>query len=475
MDFAVLGDDPACLPLVRAIEASQRHRVTAMADCARIAADLAATAPGARLCPDWQELLVVPQLDAVVVSGHRQSVLEGARQLAGAGKHLLLFPDSRQGAAFAYDLLPIHDERQVRLTPVFAHRLALPWRELQARIRSGDLAGLRYLQLEESHPADATGGLLSLTGIDNALLHDSDLLRWLAGDYLQVTCLQTGATADGAALVTVTLAGSGVPEATWTMRAAHAPARRQLTAALQGAAAKTVSDQPDAEPPLDVCAAVLQQFKQQVAGQSTGADWSDLVRAFDIVDGARRSVRRRRTVELSREEISERSQFKTHMTALGCGLLGYTLVGVVAALLVGKLCDPRDAAQLRSEAAGFVILRDEFAVGSPMLTKAGETHLDDLAAALRRTPAEIMVEAEGGDPAAVLNVARRAAVVDWLKSQKQVDVDNRTVVRALAGQVFRRLMVGVWLVVFLPLGLFLALQGLIVIARPAAGTDATGP
>jgi predicted dehydrogenase len=471
MDFAVLGDDPACLPLVRAIEASQRHRVTAMADCARIAADLAATAPGAQLCPDWQELLVIPHLDAVVVSGHRQSVLEGARQLAGAGKHLLLFPDARQGAAFAYDLLPIHDERHVRLMPVFAHRAALPWCGLQNRLRSGDLAGLRYLQLEESRPANATGGLLSLTAIDNSLLHDSDLLRWLAGDYAQVTCLQTGATADGAALVTVTLAGSGVPEATWTMRAAHGPARRQLTAALQGSAGETVSDEPDAEPPMDVCAAVLQQFEQQVAGQSTGVDWPDLVRAFDIVDGARRSVRRRRTVELSREEISERSQFKTHMTALGCGLLGYTLVGVVAALLVGKLCDPRDAAQLRSEAAGFVIHRDEFAGGSPKLTKAGETHLDDLAAALRRTPAEIMVEAEGGDPAAVLNVARRAAVVDWLKSQKQVDVDNRTVVRALAGQVFRRVMIGVWLVVFLPLGLFLALQGLIVIARPAAGTD----
>jgi predicted dehydrogenase len=463
MDFAVLGDDPVCLPLVRAIEASQRHRITAIADCARIAADLAATAPGARLCPDWQELLVVPNLDAVVISGHRQSVLEGARQLAGAGKHLLLFPDARQGAAFAYDLLPIHDERQVRLMPVFAHRFAHQWCELQARIRSGDLAGLRYLQLEQSHPA---AGLLSLTAIDNALLHNSDLLRWFAGDYSQVTCLQTGATTDGAALVTVTLAGSEVPEATWTMRAAHGPARRQLTAAVEGSAGEAVSDETDAEPTMDVCAAVLQQFEQQVAGQTIGPDWPDLVRAFDIVDGARRSVRRRRTVELSREEISERSQFKTHMTALGCGLLGYTLVGVVAALLVGKLGDPRDAAQLRSEAAGFVIHRDEFAGDSAALTDEGETHVEDLAASLRRTSAEIMIEADG-DPAAALNAARRAAVVDWLKSQKQVDVDNRTVVRALAGQVFRRVMIGVWLVVFLPLGLFLALQGLIVIARPA--------
>jgi len=139
---------------------------------------------------------------------------------------------------------------------------------------------------------------------------------------------------------------------------------------------------------------------------------------------------------------------------------------VIAALLVGKLCDPRDSAQLRSEAAGFVIHRDEFAAGSADLTSDGATHVDDLAASLRRTSAEIMVEADG-DPAAALNTARRATVVGRLKSQKQVDVDNRTVVRILAGVWFQRVMIGVWLAVFLPLGLFLALQGLIVIARPA--------
>jgi predicted dehydrogenase len=466
MDFAVLGDDPVCLALVRAIEASQQHHISAMADCERIAADVAAAVPGARWCPDWQELLVVPNLDAVVVSGHRQAVLEGARHLAGAGKHLLLFPDARQGAAFAYDLLPIHDERQVRLMPVFGHRCARPWRELQARIRSGEVAGLRYLQLEESHPADAAGGLLSLTMIDNVLLYDSDLLRWLTGDYSQVTCLQTGATVDGAALVTVTLAGSNVPEATWTIRAAHGTARRKLTAALQGADGEAVSDQPDGEPPMDVCAAVLQQFEQQVAGQSIGADWPDLVRAFDIVDGARRSVRRRRTVEVSREEISERSQFKTQMTALGCGLLGYTLVGVVAALLVGKLCDPRDAAQLRSEAAGFVVYREEFAPGSAQLTLAGEKHVASLADDMRRTSAEIIVESV--DPPGALDGARRAAVIELIKTRKQMDVDGRTVVRELAGRWFGRVMTGVWLVVFLPLALFLALQLLIVIARPAS-------
>ena len=469
MDFAVLGDDPVCLPLVRAIEASQRHRISAVAGCDGIAAALSSAAAGARRCASWQDLLVVPNLDAAIICGFRPDVLEGARQLAGAGKHLLLFPDARQGAAFVYALLPVLDERRVTLMPVYAHRFAGPWRALQGSIRSGAITGVRFLQLDRTQPADFPGGLLSLTAIDNALLCDGDLLRWLAGDYTQLTCLQTGALADGAALVTVTLAGAEIPEATWTIRAEHGPARRQLTAALPTAAATTVEDDPHDELPADVGGGVLQEFEQRVAGRPAGADWPDLVRACDIVDGARRSVRRRRTVELSREETSERSQFKTHMTALGCGLLGYTLVGVIAALLVGKLCDPRDAAQLRSEAAGFVVYSGEFAAGSAQLTPEGETHVASLAESLRRTSAEIMIESE--DSPGALDDARRAAVVDLLKSRKQVDVDGRTGVRELAGRWFRRVMIGVWLVVFLPLGVFLALQGLIVIARPGGGSE----
>ena len=65
-----------------------------------------------------------------------------------------------------------------------------------------------------------------------------------------------------------------------------------------------------------------------------------------------------------------------------------------------------------------------------------------------------------------------------LARAEEIGVDRKAeflggaaVVRALAGQVFRRVMIGLWLVVFLPLGLFLALQWLIVIARPAAGSE----
>jgi len=68
-------------------------------------------------------------------------------------------------------------------------------------------------------------------------------------------------------------------------------------------------------------------------------DWPDLLRATEIVEAAERSVRRRRTIDLHFETTSERSQFKTQMTAIGCGLMSMTLVSFVFLLMAGALFD----------------------------------------------------------------------------------------------------------------------------------------
>ncbi len=88
--------------------------------------------------------------------------------------------------------------------------------------------------------------------------------------------------------------------------------------------------------------------------------WADAVRAFDLLDAARRSLKRRRTVELQFESTSERSQFKTHMTTIGCGLLLFTMFGLIGLLFAGRMLDPRDAQQKQSEVAGFVLRESDF-------------------------------------------------------------------------------------------------------------------
>jgi hypothetical protein len=50
-------------------------------------------------------------------------------------------------------------------------------------------------------------------------------------------------------------------------------------------------------------------------------------------------VRRRRSIDIYFETQSERSQFKTQMTAIGCGVLCLTLVAVIVLLMIGALFD----------------------------------------------------------------------------------------------------------------------------------------
>jgi hypothetical protein len=60
--------------------------------------------------------------------------------------------------------------------------------------------------------------------------------------------------------------------------------------------------------------------------------WREAVEAFELFDGVQYSLERRRTIDLHREPVSERTIFKTRMVALGCLVLFGTLVLLMAYL-----------------------------------------------------------------------------------------------------------------------------------------------
>lgn len=461
MRFALLGDSPACLPIIRTLGASPQHALAVAACSDGLEAELQRAAPAVEIARDWQQLLVA-QVEPIIVCGSRPDVLEAVRRLAEAGKRLIVLPDARQGSAFAYSLLPVAEDRPVALLPVFAHRFDARWRTVREKLQGEGVQTARFLQLDRTQ-AKSSSGALTLPEVDDALLRDADLLRWLAGDFSRVTCVLTGATDRDTARASVTLTGTGSAEATWTMQSAPQPSQLRLSVTLPAGESLVEIDNAPGAWSDESAARLLEEFAEATARPSARSDWPEVVRAFDIVDAARRSVRRRRTIEISDEDVSERSQFKTQMTAVGCGLLAYTLLGVVAALLVGKLLDPRDAAQVRSETAGFVVYREQFLPGTAELTPAGERHVDEFSGRLWHSPAEVLVERDD----AALDAARRETVVTRIAAHGAGDVSDRVDVRALAGRSFRRVMIGLWLVVFLPLAAFLLLQGLIVLARPA--------
>jgi hypothetical protein len=223
-------------------------------------------------------------------------------------------------------------------------------------MNSGDLGSIRYLQLEtEVQPAtqNAAHKLLELSEIDDYLLPDADLLRFLCGEYTQVTTLLTGKTDSMVAMAQVTLSGKTLPEATWTCKPAGESRSWKLTvcgesatAVLEGTGENdlslnlnppgTISEKSHSEtwPKL-----VLESYFETCAGENSVDHWAEMTHAFEILDASRRSIRRRRTVDLYRELPSERSQFKTQMTAIGCTAMLLTMLLLVAVLMAGTLLE----------------------------------------------------------------------------------------------------------------------------------------
>lgn len=475
MNFALLSDDPACLPLLGGIARSPEDGLVAAACGDEIWRAVAAINPETGRVAGWQQLLLQPGLDAIIVAGISATVMEGARRIAAAesAPPLVIFPDARQGATFAYALWPLEEEGRTRLIPALPQRLDPRWQALRDRLRKVGRTAIRHVRLQREVPE--TDRLLSLTDADRLLLADADLLRWLVGNYSHVTCLASGAVEAGVTSVTVTLSGNGLPEAEWTVRAGDVRScrieivtdRETIREVFDAAPPPALFDEermPDDQP--DPGRLLLEEVRRRRGGAGGGATWSDVVRAFDVVDAARRSLRRRRTVEIGSEEISERRQFKSSMAAVGCGVLMFTMFAVIGALIFGAVADPRDAAQQRSAAADLIVYETEFVPATSELTPIGEAHVAGMPNRLWQTTAEVLVERSAAADAE-LDEARRATVVAALAAHGARDVEGRTVLWTLHGLWFESVMTWVWIGAFTPLGVTLALQLLIVLARPA--------
>src|SRR5262245_61336397 len=110
MKFVLIGDDPTCLPLLRAIAHAPAHELAVAAHAGELWPQVAALFVHTRVGADWQALLIEPDVAVAIVAGHSPDVLEGAKSLARAGISLVVFPDVRQTAGFVYDLWPFDDE-----------------------------------------------------------------------------------------------------------------------------------------------------------------------------------------------------------------------------------------------------------------------------------------------------------------------------------------------------------------------------
>jgi hypothetical protein len=415
-----------------------------------------------------------------------------------------LIPEAHLGSDVVYRLIPLDEEYPNRLRAVWPLRLSPAVKELKQLLESPEFGHTLHLQMER---VLAVGTRLSISDIEAAWLQDADLLRSLCGgEYRQVTAIHSGLSDQGVSTASVSLAGQGVPDAMWALRTGPT-ARCELTvttvagaavlawgesgspmltvnckevslisrirksSAVSGGEAQKREGEAPAEPHPQVEGPPAHAARQEPRppegrGEPNNASlpegvtaWTDAVRAFDLLDAARRSLKRRRTVELQFESTSERSQFKTHMTTIGCGLLLFTMFGLIGMLFAGRMFDPRDAQQKQSEVAGFVLRETDFEGAT--LNSFGRETFDEIIESYARRNATILIEGDSeADPVAQ---SRRGTVVKALEEARLPAAETRTLVRPLHGKWFKQLMVAAWVLLFLPLGIFLGFQLLLTV------------
>lgn len=352
--FALIGDHPDVLPLVRAIADSEDHRLIAswrtdgirdaVANCCSQITELESAAA----------LSTDPQFDAVIVAGESPDVIGAARDAAEAGKSLLVWPLIEQDLGAIYELSLVKTDTPITLFPIFPLRVHPLVIKLRQMLDEGKLGVVQYLELKRALPPQAVTSesqLLTRAELDAAFLADVDMLRDLGGDYSLVTSLRTGSE-EAISSVTTTLDCPQAPQATWTAKVGSEPsweltiAGMRTTAKLTGNPADgtltlavdgpelTLEDETQHD---DWGAAVLDSFTAAKAGDKSQPDWDDMQRGFEIMHATHRSLRRKRTIELFFEAHSERSTFKTQMTAAGCCVIMFTLFALVVVLLSGQL------------------------------------------------------------------------------------------------------------------------------------------
>ncbi len=477
MKFAAIASDEAILPVLQAAQLCQQcEKLSLWAESGDLLARMRSMAPQAEVEQSWEEALSGETVDAVLVAGVDESVLIAARQFAQAGFRLIVAVSPSSDAVRFFDYTAIWQESTDRVVPIFLSDVELVARNLQAAYNEDVLGKLWKIEFDRTIPMEENDSTVASDVARRWFLLDSAWLRILDPDSTHVNMLATGPHPDQPVEVTIRLTGEDAIDSRWTLRCGS---HESWTLKLIGengqisvrfeAGQLSIMDAPYEIALSDASDLVLhntQNQLQRIVNGETDRDWTDVIKLGEFGATAARSLLKRRTLPVHFEEASERSQFKSQMTAVGCGVLLWTMFGMIALLTIGAISDPRDREYLISSSADFVIRTEEFADGESTLTAIGTEHVDQIASQWSSSSPVVIVEAEVNSVSS-LNQQRHALVVSIFKNLKIREPEQRVVSRPIHGQWFETAMTFGWIVVFAPLGLALLAQILLVVSRPA--------
>jgi predicted dehydrogenase len=169
-------------------------RLVACADIDASRAESLAKGSGAKVLPDWNDLVRLPQVDVVVVSTLHDSLAAITLAAIEAGKHVLVEKPAARSAAELAPVMAAADQKGVKVHVGFNHRYHRALRKAKEIVDAGELGELMFIRARYGHgarvgydkewranPALSGGGEL----IDQGP-HLIDLSRWFLGDFTEV-------------------------------------------------------------------------------------------------------------------------------------------------------------------------------------------------------------------------------------------------------------------------------------------------
>ena len=351
MRFAIIGQSAEAVVLADSIRATTVHQIGPCCVAGPLAAAMTNRGVAFSLVASPEEAMIESGVDVVVVAeADVDASISLARQASQADRHVLVIPPDEVSTAYSFELHLLLDESNFGIVPLtgrwYVHFDQMSAGEIREDVQqlsldlllTDDEAVLRRRQLRG---VDALCGCgykytrvtaLDVPGGDGRLLSRSVTLSASDASDVQVppgiltfrkepplrvfTPLNSDSdptTANDAKLV-VTKTDGTEHQITTTLQSPVSSGFRTDDGVLVNRLVQHLTDR-------DKCQSHMEQFSN----------------TLEMTAGLEKSLRRRRTIDVYFDGISERSAFKTQMTAIGCGVLTYVIFGMVGFLIMAQL------------------------------------------------------------------------------------------------------------------------------------------
>jgi myo-inositol 2-dehydrogenase/D-chiro-inositol 1-dehydrogenase len=336
MKIVVLGNDPQVLSFVERLAAEDRHEV--VISCPPI--------PGTKGTTDPEEALAVADADAALVGGPPEHRGEFLRRAAGQGwTCLCLHPPGLDTDPYYQVALSNHEFGAVIIPN-------LPWRFHPAIDEIRKLTGPEG----EAGPIDSVELELRVNPSGGSLVLDPfsvwiDVVRVLIGEIENIAAMGVPSGTGPTERLTVQMRAAGHRRAELTIRAEPGTPTVVMTVLARDRSIRWSSQidsersgkldvrgrsttEPDVERSIelrdwDPVATMIERWADAADRRNPPVPGlQDGIRCMEVAEGAIRSLKRGRALDLHYEEISEANNFKTIMTSVGCMMVFGIILGL---------------------------------------------------------------------------------------------------------------------------------------------------